>query len=841
MATSAALADALKALVAPLSFAARGGFAGLAKLKDFEGTVRAAVERARKAGDAGAAGLLDGLSREGDAFDAQPLDERKKRVARLAGLLAMVPLTLPEELGGPAAQLSLTGLPPPAPKATAKPAPAQKMLELPLPDAPPATPLELPLAGLGARHVVDGLRARGIKSAGDLLYFLPRRYEDRRDVRPIGTLLGGASVVAVGTIQKMGAVFKGRRRAYEMVIGDGSGTIRAQWWRFTQGMFKKYAIGARVIVSGEVREHPRFGKSLSHPDLELIGADTDDALETAAAQDSFGRIIPIYTDVEGVSQRALRRLVRKAVEAAAPAIVDPLPQELREKRELLSAREALTFAHFPPDDTDLRVLDGRASPAHRRLVYEELFLLQCGLALKKRGVKIEPGIAFKADDAAIARAASRLPFKLTNAQRRALGQIAADMAKSEPMNRLLQGDVGSGKTAVALCAALLAIESGYQAALMAPTELLAEQHHRNLSKLLEGTGVRCALVTGSLKARAREDADRALRTGYVQLAIGTHALAEEATRFSNLGLVVVDEQHRFGVLQRASLINKGARPDVLVMTATPIPRTLAMTVYGDLDASVIDELPPGRTPIVTRVYGEKQRAKAYELVRGQLAAGRQAYFVLPLVEESEKLVDIKDAIGEHERLARDVFPEFRLGLVHGRLSAEERDAVMDRFRSGEVQLLVATTVIEVGVDVPNASVMVVEHAERFGLSQLHQLRGRVGRGAAKSLCLLLAGYAQSAVGRERLAVMEATTDGFRIAEEDLRLRGMGELVGTRQSGMPDLAVADLARDQAILQDVRDDAFALIAADPELLRPEHRALARALYERWAGKLSLARVG
>jgi ATP-dependent DNA helicase RecG len=418
------------------------------------------------------------------------------------------------------------------------------------------------------------------------------------------------------------------------------------------------------------------------------------------------------------------------------------------------------------------------------------------------------------------------------------------MRHGEPMNRLLQGDVGSGKTAVALCAARVAIEDGYQAALMAPTELLAEQHHRSLVAMLKGSGVHVELLTGSMGAKERAFAERLVRSGTAQLVVGTHALAEEGTQFHRLGLAIIDEQHRFGVLTRQRLMTKGTRPDTLVMTATPIPRTLALTLYGDLDVSILDELPPGRTPIVTKVFRDAQRDKAYDVIRRELAAGHQAYVVLPLVEESEKLVELKAATIERERLMREVFPGVPIGLVHGRQSSEERASAMERFRKGTDRILVATTVIEVGVDVPNASAMLIEHAERFGLSQLHQLRGRVGRGAAKSYCLLVTGASGAEFGasaKQRLKVMEETNDGFRISEADLALRGPGEFLGTRQSGVPDFAVAELARDQKILAEAREEAFALVESDPDLALAENVELRRHLHERWRGRLSLARVG
>jgi ATP-dependent DNA helicase RecG len=547
-----------------------------------------------------------------------------------------------------------------------------------------------------------------------------------------------------------------------------------------------------------------------------------------------------------VPARTYRRIARSAVDAYSRHLSDVLPKGVLERRHLWPLAEAVREAHFPERSADVAAAAQRpAGEPHRRMAFEELFMVQLGLALRRRGVKVEPGIAFRASDESIERITGALPWPLTRAQQKAVHAIAQDMRKAEPMNRLLQGDVGSGKTAVALCAALLAVEDGYQAALMAPTEILAEQHLRSLRKLLaHRRDVHVELLTGSLGSRERVHAERLVRNGTARIVVGTHALAEEDTSFHKLGLAVIDEQHRFGVLTRARLMKKGTRPDVLVMTATPIPRTLALTLYGDLDVSVLDELPPGRTPIATRVYRDSQRDRAYDVVRRELKAGRQAYVVLPLVEESEKLVDLKAATKERDRLAMDVFPDVPIGLVHGRQSAQERNDAMESFVRGEDRILVATTVIEVGVDVPNATVMLVEHAERFGLSQLHQLRGRVGRGAAKSHCLLLTGTSGAEWGpaaRERLKVMEETTDGFRIAEADLELRGPGEFLGTRQSGMPEFAVAELTRDQAILQEAREEAFALVQSDPDLRRPENAALRDAFHNRWRGRLSLARVG
>ncbi|MGZ6144345.1 MAG: ATP-dependent DNA helicase RecG, partial [Myxococcales bacterium] len=620
---------------------------------------------------------------------------------------------------------------------------------------------------------------------------------------------------------------------------DAGGSLVCIWYHFRPNLLQRFKDNflKQVLVSGEVKEGYYGGaKTMTHPDVEWPGS-----TDGPADDDSFGRVVPVYTEVEGIPPRTFRRLEKRAVDEYARFVRDNLPETVRRRRKLLPVQEALRELHFPEQFAEELARGVPGGEPRRRLAFEELFLVQLGLALRRRGVKVEPGIAFRATDASLKRIVGELPWPLTGAQQRAIRDIAGDMRKPEPMNRLLQGDVGSGKTAVALVAARLAVEDGYQAALMAPTELLAEQHARSLRMLLKGAAVHVELVSGSLSQRERGHASRLLQSGTAQIIVGTHALAEEATAFHKLGLVVIDEQHRFGVMTRARLMSKGHRPDVLVMTATPIPRTLALTLYGDLDTSVLDELPPGRTPIATKVYKDAAREKAYDVIRRELKAGRQAYVVLPLVEESEKLAEVKAATKERDRLAVEVFPDVPIGLVHGRQSPAERQEAMERFRRGEDRILVATTVIEVGVDVPNATVMLIEHAERFGLSQLHQLRGRVGRGAAKSYCLLLTGTTGAEWGpiaRERLKTMEETTDGFRIAEADLELRGMGDILGTRQSGMPDFAVAELARDQVILKEAREEAFALVEEDPDLRNPENTILKDMLKR---VRLSLARVG
>jgi ATP-dependent DNA helicase RecG len=817
-----ALSLALSPLLSPLRFASR---AGVARLKDLEPLVARVVASARAFASGDSAQALDRLAAAAQGFDSAPEPERRTALAAVVReLAALVPV--PEEISALGARPAGVS-DPPAKLAEMKPAPALRRAS--------TDPLATPLTGLRGvgPAMAEKLQAKGLNTVEDLLLFLPRKYEDRRAPRSVADAPIGERSVIAGRIVTVREA-QGRRRRLEVVVRDEArGTLICIWFNYRSSFLKRFPLFAQVMVSGEVREgYHGNGKVMHHPDVELGDAETPFRLD-----ESFGRIVPIYPEVEGIYPRTFRRIAKRAVDEYVRWVPDDLPEAIRRRRQLLSLPEALREVHFPEKFAP-------GEDPRRRLAFDELFMVQLGLALRRRGVKVEPGIAFRASPQSLQRVISELPWPLTGAQDRAIQEIATDMRKTEPMNRLLQGDVGSGKTAVALCAARLAVEDGYQAALMAPTEILAEQHASSLRMLLRGAPVHVELVTGSLPQRERDDAARLLRSGAAQIVVGTHALAEEATAFHRLGLAIIDEQHRFGVMTRARLMSKGHRPDVLVMTATPIPRTLALTLYGDLDVSVLDEMPPGRTPIATKVYRDSSREKAYEVIRRELAAGRQAFVVLPLVEESEKLAEVKAATKERDRLAVESFPGVAIGLVHGRQSAVERQEAMESFRRGEFQILVATTVIEVGVDIPNATVMLIEHAERFGLSQLHQLRGRVGRGAAKSYCLLVTGTTGAEWGpaaRQRLKVMEETTDGFRIAEADLELRGPGEFLGTRQSGLPDFAVAELARDQTILKEAREEAFDLVQSDPDLRRPENAAVRDQLLNRWRGRLSLARVG
>ena len=688
------------------------------------------------------------------------------------------------------------------------------------------------LKGVGPNRA-KVFESRGVLTVEDLLYTMPFRYEDRSNLKPISQLAPGETATLVGEVRAAGAFGSrsSRARIFELRVRDESGaTMAAKWFRgdYLQRIFEP---GQIVALYGKV-EWNRFEDSVEilHPEYEILRPDD----EQAALH--LGRITPIYRAIGKVNTRAIRGLIGAALEAA-DFPDDPLPEALRRRMALPERVKALWETHFPPEGTDLRLLAACRTPAQFRLIIEELFFLECGLALKRRKARAAPGIAFELHDRAREQIKRILPFKPTNAQKRALGEIARDMAKPTPMNRLLQGDVGSGKTIVAAQAAVIAIESGYQAALMAPTEILAQQHYYNLRKLLEPAGYVVAGLTGSFAKGAKTKLKRLIASGLAHVVVGTHALISKDVDFHQLGLIIIDEQHRFGVLQRLELLRKGLHPDVLVMTATPIPRTLSLTLYGELDVSVIDELPPGRTPIITRARDYKHVERVYAFVAQQVAEGRQAYVVCPLVEESESK-SAKAAAETWEELSRDVFPHLQVGLLHGRMGAADKEAAMEAFKSGQTHVLVATTVVEVGVDVPNATVMVIEHAENFGLAQLHQLRGRVGRGAAQSYCILLTSSAGEAA-RERIAAMERTQDGFEIAEIDLQLRGPGELFGVKQSGLPAFRVANLIRDREALEIARNEASSFVDAPPS--REELEKLVSYVREKWQRRYGLVQVG
>ena len=686
-----------------------------------------------------------------------------------------------------------------------------------------ATPLRF-VKGVGP-HRASQLERKGLRTIEDALLFVPLRHEDRTRLTPFRSLVPGQAATCSGVIVGVSPPPPGRSRVpFTVMLRDSSGYATASWfgWRYLARVLKR---GQQLVLHGRVGRY-KGAIVLQQPDYEVVENGEDERLHT-------GRLVPVYSLTEGLPQRALRSLMWRLVESHAADVEEVLPDSLRARRGLVGRAQAIRDAHFPETDATL-------AAASRRLAFDEGLLLQLGLAILRSRVARARGLALNPRGDLVARLRARLPWKLTGAQERVWEEIRRDMAAPHLMHRLLQGDVGSGKTIVAAQGVLTAIEAGYQAAVMAPTEILAEQHFMTFRQLLDPLGVRLTLLTSSLKPRERAARRAVLAAGEIECVVGTHALVQEGVDFRRLGLVVVDEQHRFGVEQRARLRGKGEHPDLLVMTATPIPRTLALTIYGDLDVSVLDELPPGRRPVVTVARSEGKRRAIYKFLREQVAGGRQIYVVYPLVEESEAL-DLKAATDMARHLADDVFPDLVVGLLHGRLGFEEKDAIMRRFKAGEIHVLVSTTVIEVGIDVPNASVMLIEHAERFGLSQLHQLRGRVGRGEWKSYCILLTSGHLTEEAQRRVDAMTSTNDGFRIAEVDLELRGPGEFFGTRQSGLPEFRAVDLLRDTSLLEEARREASAIIARDRELSDPAHRALRAELLARWRGKLALATAG
>ncbi len=705
--------------------------------------------------------------------------------------------------------------------------------------------------GVGPKRALL-LKRLGIQTIEEALWTLPWRYDDRSHITPIAKLVLGATACICGVITRTEATRARSRRLsiLDVAVQDATGTVHAVF--FNQPYLEDVLTeGTRLMMAGRVLAGRRgyMDLRLEPAQFEVLSGQDDELLHV-------GRIVPIYHETKGWTSRQMRIVVQGLLTGYGAELAEALPLSIRARHRLPPIGEAIQHVHFPPPQTDLVALERGTTAAHRRLAFEELFLLQTAMLLRQQQVKEEDKpFRFSPHVSQLKHLSQILPFALTAAQERVWREIQADMATSRPMNRLVQGDVGSGKTVVALHALVMACGSGCQTALMAPTEILAEQHYLNLRPLLDAVGFKAVLLTSGGKAKDRHAVLTQLASGDAQVAIGTHALIQKKVAFARLGLVVVDEQHKFGVLQRKTLLDKGYRPDVLVMTATPIPRTLAMTVYGDLDVSAIDMLPPGRKPVRTMLYSEGQRHKTWQLVGEELKARRQAYIVYPLVEESEK-IDLKAAIQGAEELQRDVFPQAQIGLLHGKMPSAEKERTMAAFKAGAIQILVATTVIEVGVDVPNATIMVIEHAERFGLAQLHQLRGRVGRGAHQSLCILMASYlpresrpkvsvdgkpeANGSNAQQRLTALVQSQDGFVIAEEDLRIRGPGEFLGLRQWGLPEFRAANLVRDAQLLELARQEALALVTQDPGLALPQHQVLRAAMVRRWKGKLSLGDV-
>ncbi|HYT77057.1 MAG TPA: ATP-dependent DNA helicase RecG [Vicinamibacterales bacterium] len=694
------------------------------------------------------------------------------------------------------------------------------------------------LKGVGPRRAAD-LKHVGLSTVEDLLYRFPTRYEDRSHFQTIASLKPNVAAAVSGEVLSSGIrpTRRPRFKIFEMLLRDSTGSMRAIWFNqpFLKDVFRPHQ---RVILYGKL-ELNSYGLQMQSPQYEILSDDDTDVAQASEVMEETlhtGRIVPIYEKTGQLTAKVQRALVHQALQGLPAELPDPLPPVVRRRQQLIDRRTALEQVHFPAPGASIADLNAFRSPANRRLIFEEFFLFQLGIVLRKRRADSErKGRAVVVTDATRDAVRRVLPFRLTGDQKVVIRDIVTDMQRPQPMNRLLQGDVGSGKTIVALMAALVAMENGLQVAFMAPTEILAEQHSFNIRRLLDQSRFRITLLTGGTPARKRREILAELAGGSIQMVIGTHALVQEDVAFRELGLAIIDEQHRFGVLQRATLRAKGLHPDVLVMTATPIPRTLALTTYGDLDVSIMREMPPGRHPISTTARSESRRDEIHAFVRREVEHGRQVYIVYPLVEESAK-VDLRAATEMADHLAQDVFPDLRVALLHGRLKQDAKDRVMDAFVRGEYDILVSTTVIEVGVDVPNVSVMVVEHAERFGLSQLHQLRGRVGRGAHKSYCILLYQSPLSEQGRERLKALTDTSDGFEIAERDLQLRGPGDFFGTRQSGIPTLRVGDLLRDHALMEDARREAVAALD-DPE----QAAVLAALVSTSWEQRFGLVGIG
>ncbi len=736
-----------------------------------------------------------------------------------------------------------------------------------------STPVQY-IKGIGPR-LAEVLSAKGIATVADLLFYLPFRYEDRLNPRGIAELRPGEMATVIAEVRNSGLFRTRRMPIFQMTAGQGRARLKCLWFNGTY-LRDRFKPGQMVALYGKVEADDRTGElQIMQPQFEILGEPAEDGSSDAvdqkqAASLEVGRIVPIYESAgQGrLTARWFRPIIRQALENIPQTLPDPIPAAVRARMSLISPIEAMWKVHWPDAGESLADLQSSRTPAHLRLIFEELFFLELGLEFRRRQMKAQTGIAFRLDDRAREAIKKILPFHPTAAQKRVLKEIAVDMEKPYPMRRLLQGDVGSGKTIVAFEAAIIAIENGCQVALMAPTEILAQQHYFSARRILESAGYRIVLLTGSVEQDRKRDIRRHIAQGNAHLVIGTHALLEESVEFAKLGLVIVDEQHRFGVMQRLKLMRKtseepkgdGVRkaaakpdplgapasaeppePDVLVMTATPIPRTLALTLYGDLDLSVLDELPPGRTPIVTRRVSDERSSEVWDFVRKQVAAGHQAYVVYPVIEENEER-ELKAALKMYKELSNKIFADLKVGLLHGRLDNDLKEQVMRRFASGELNILVATTVIEVGVDVPNATVMVIEHAERFGLSQLHQLRGRIGRGSGKSFCILMTGGKVSEEGDRRLDAMVRTNDGFQIAELDLELRGPGEFFGTRQAGMPNFNVANLIRDRQILEAAKREAAAVLS-DPgsDISKQEIDRAVRHMRARWQNTFGLVEVG
>ena len=818
----------LEKIEAPLLFSSRDSYKHLPLIKDFEATMRTFLKQLKNVlfinsnpneADMTYNSIISGFEEAIAGFDELPLKDKMERIEKamlvldkLRGFVADYSIATPDIQGG-------------------------NKLQNPQNGGMSFEKLSLPLRfvkGVGPK-MASLLEKKGLKTVEDLLYYVPRRYEDRRTVSDIKSVTVGNRETVIGHVARAEYRTYRNRKAYEVAIEDGSGMLTAKWLRgnlaYLRKIFKK---GMRVIMTGEVSSY-LFSKDMVHPDFEIL--DGDDSGEDLI---HFKRIVPVYSETEGLHQKYIRRIMAQALDSYSQYVLSPIPEEICEKRGLQDIQDVVRSIHFPATHERIEAYNEMRSDAHRRLIYDEFFFLQLGMALDRKARMLDGGISFKTQGKILHKFYKILPFTLTDAQKRVILEIEGDMDSPSSMNRLLQGDVGCGKTVVSMAAMITACENGYQAAIMAPTEILAEQHYSSIKYWSHDLDLKTVLLTGSMKNIERAKIFEEIRKGSTHIICGTHALIQQDVTFGNLGLVVIDEQHRFGVVQRALLRQKGVNPDVLVMTATPIPRTLAMTVYGDLDISIIDECPPGRKDIRTKVFFEEERSRVYEIMRKELMKGNQVFVVYPLIEESENL-DLKDATNMADYLQREIFPDHKVGLIHGRMKGKTKDETMASFLNRDIHILVSTTVIEVGIDVPHASLILIEHAERFGLSQLHQLRGRVGRSDIPSFCILMSHRGGSDDSMKRLHVMEQTNDGFKIAAEDLAIRGPGEFMGTRQSGVPDFRIAHILRDAHILIEARTDAFSFAESISGLDNSKYALLKKILLRRWGGRFELAKTG
>jgi len=814
----------LRSLETPLLFASRNNFSNLDKVPELGEDVRKISTRFLTGNFPGQ--IKSQIMALRNSFSDFNDLERRDKIKRISSALAVI-----RGIKGTSVRL-------PEPDVPARPAVTRRRSE-----KKPGGVLEdvADIPGVG-RRAAALLEKRSVRTVYDLLFYCPRKYDDRRNITEMCELLPGGEYTVRGRVVSLGEIRNRKRSFFRVTLSDGTQRLGLLWFnynpRYLRGLFRQ---GRHFIIHGKVSSASgKKSLQIIHPlpqDIEII--ETEDDIGNPL---QFGRIVPVYPLTEGLTQKKLRETVRKALDSCARNFEGLIPQEIRGKHDLMDLPNALEQVHFPPGDLPPVDFDDpgsvTGSPAHRTVVFFEFFVLQLGLLLKKRNVEASRGISFDSDSPLARRLLDSLPFSLTGAQEKAISQIADDMISPRPMNRLLQGDVGSGKTLVALVSMLRAVSSGYQAAIMVPTEILAEQHSRNIRRMTGAMGVRTVLLKSKLSRTDRAAIEKDISSGRADIVVGTHALISEAVDFKALGFVVIDEQHRFGVLQRARLVRKAAAPDVLVMTATPIPRSLAITVYGDLELSVIDELPPSRKRVNTFVLSDtrKNRKWLYERVKKELAEGFQAYFIYPFIEESENedFKWVRDVNRMVEEL-REEFSEFCVSLIHGRMKSGERETVMNDFLAGRSDILVSTTVIEVGVDVPNATVIVIENAERFGLSQLHQMRGRVGRGERESTCCVVYSFASGEDSAQRLEIMGRTSDGFRISEFDLSRRGPGEFMGTKQSGVPGFSFASLIRDSAVLNESRESARELMLEGRSL--GDYEKLLKHVRMKWGEMLEL----